>query len=52
MKKSLVIILVVLFVFALIRITTSTYENKERGNNVQVLPMHEYSILTNFLVHS
>ena len=36
MKKVLVVILVVMFVFAFLRITTSTYENLKRGHDSQV----------------
>ncbi len=48
MKKVLIVILVLLFVFAFIRITTSTYENIKRRNNAQVTPLSEYSIMTDF----
>lgn len=34
MKKMLIIILILLFVFSFIRITTSTYENFKRSQNI------------------
>lgn len=48
MKKILVVILVLLFVFAFIRITTSTYENIKRTNNAHAMPVSEYKIMTDF----
>ncbi len=52
MKKILITILILLLVFALIRITTSTYENIKRRNNAHVMPVSEYRIMTNFLAPS
>ena len=40
MKKILIVILILLFVFAFIRITTSTYENLNRGQKSQELSNH------------
>ena len=37
MKKITVVILVLLLIFALIRITTSTYENINRRNSTQAM---------------
>lgn len=39
MKKLLIVILIVLFVFAVIRIATSTYENIKRGQTPQAILM-------------
>ncbi len=39
MKKIIISILILLFIFAFIRITTSTYENLKR--NAQLLPILE-----------
>ena len=50
MKKILITILILIVVFALIRITTSTYENIKRRNNAQAMPVPDFSIITNFLV--
>ena len=50
MKKILISILILIFLFAFIRITTSTYENIKRRNNAQAMPVTEFSIITNFLV--
>ena len=48
MRRIFVVILVLLFIFALIRITTSTYENKKRRNNVQTFTISKESIMTEF----
>ncbi len=37
MKKFIIVVLVLMLIFAVIRITTSTYENIKRGNNVQMM---------------
>ncbi len=47
MKKILIIVLILFFVFAFIRITTSIYENKKRRDNAQGLSVSEHSIITN-----
>ena len=41
MKKIIAVILIFLFAFALIRITTSTYENKKRRDNLQSFSVPE-----------
>lgn len=45
MRKILAIILILLFVFAFIRITTSTYENKKRIDNSQTFSVSEKCIV-------
>ena len=44
MKKIIAVILMLLFAFALIRITTSTYENKKRRDNLQSFSVPENAI--------
>ena len=39
MKNVIIVILILLLVFAFIRIVTSTYENLKREQNSQVLPI-------------
>lgn len=46
MKKILITALVLLFAFAFIRITTSTFENIKRKNNEQVISAPEHEIKT------
>ncbi len=41
MKKILIVVFVLLFMFAVIRITASTYENIKRKNNAQVMSMFQ-----------
>ncbi len=41
MKKILIAILILLFIFATIRITTSTYENMVRERNAQATHIQE-----------
>lgn len=48
MKKILGVILVLLFAFALIRITTSIYENKKRSNDEQVFSVSVHSVMSSF----
>lgn len=40
MRKIIAIILIILFVFAFIRITTSIYENKKRANNLNTFKLY------------
>ena len=39
-RKIIAIILIILFVFAFIRITTSIYENKKRANNLNTFKLY------------
>lgn len=41
MKKFLIVVLILLFMFAIIRITTSIYENIKGVNNAQVMLVHK-----------
>ena len=45
MRRILAIILVLLFVFAFIRIATSTYENKKRRDDSQIFSGYNKGIL-------
>ena len=48
MKKIIGVILILLFAFALIRITTSTYENKKRRDSLQTFSVSEKCIIKKF----
>ena len=48
LKKILIVGLILLLIFAIIRITTSTYENIKRGNKAQEMPLPTHEITTSF----
>lgn len=52
MRKILAVIFILIFAFAFIRITTSTYENIKRRNNAQLFHIHEEGIMKEFLLRS
>ena len=52
MRKILAVIFILIFAFAFIRITTSTYENIKRRNNAQLFHIHEEGIMKDSLLRS
>ncbi len=48
MKKVLIVVLVLVLIFAVIRITTSTYENITRGRDSQMMSLHGCGRATDF----
>lgn len=48
MKKFLIVILVLIFAFASVRIITSTYENAKQKNNAKAMNVHISTIVQNF----